>query len=82
MQSMQDFEKVGRELERRGKADDIKKLAESADGQRLSRMIDPKAVESAARSGDSEALKSILSSVLSTAEGQRLAESVKRMMSD
>ena len=79
---MQNFESIGRELERRGKTEEIKKIAESADGQRLSRMIDPKAVENAAKSGDSEALKSILGSVLSTAEGQRLAESVKRLMSD
>ena len=79
---LQNFESIGRELERRGKTEEIKKIAESADGQRLSRMIDPKAVESAARSGDSEALKSILGSVLSTAEGQRLAESVKRLMQD
>ena len=79
---MQNFESIGKELERRGKTEEIKKIAESADGQRLSRMIDPKAVENAARSGDNEALKSILSSVLSTAEGQRLAESVKRLMSE
>ena len=77
---MQNFESIGKELERRGKTDGIKKIAESADGQKISRMIDPKAVESAAKSGDSEALRSILSSVLSTAEGQRLAESVKQLM--
>ena len=82
MQRYQDFENIGRELERRGKADSIKKLAESADGQRLSRMIDPKAVENAAKSGDSEALKNILGNVLRTAEGQRLAESVRRMMQE
>ena len=79
---MQNFESIGRELERRGKTEDIKKIAESADGQRLSRMIDPKAIENAAKSGDSEALKSILGSVLNTAEGQRLAESVRRLMQE
>ena len=49
------FENVGRELERRGKAGDIKKLAESPDGQRVGRMVDAKALETAAKSGDSEA---------------------------
>ena len=79
---MQNFEDIGKELERRGKTEGIKKLAESADGQKLSQMIDAKAVENAARSGDSAALRSILGSVLSTAEGQRLAESVKKLMQD
>lgn len=79
---MQNFESIGRELERRGKTEGIKKIAESADGQRISRMIDPKAVESAAKSGDSEALRSILGSVLNTAEGRRLAESVKQLMQE
>ena len=79
---MQNFEKIGRELEKRGKTQDIKALAESADGQKLSRMIDPQAVEKAAKSGDAEALRSLLGSVLSTAEGQRLAESVRKLMQD
>ena len=77
---MQNFENIGKELERRGKTEGIKKIAESADGLKISRMIDSKAVESAARSGDSEALRSILGSVLNTAEGKRLAESVKKLM--
>ena len=80
--TMQNFENIGRELERRGKTEDIKKLAESADGQRLGQMIDPKAVENAARSGDSEAMRRILGGVLNTAEGKRLAESVRRLMQD
>ena len=79
---MQNFENIGRELERRGKTDGIKKIAESADGQRISQMIDPKAVESAAKSGDSEAIRRILGSVLNTAEGKRLAESVRQLMQD
>ena len=39
---MQNFENIGRELERRGKTDGIRKIAESADGQSLSRMISEK----------------------------------------
>ena len=77
---MRNYEEIGRELERRGKADEIKRIAQSADGQRLSQMIDPTEIEQAAKNGDSAALQSMLSRVLSTDEGKRLAESVKKMM--
>ncbi len=79
---MQNFESIGRELEKRGKTEGIRKLAESAEGQSLSRMIDASAVERAAKSGDTEALKRMVSSVLSTAEGQRLAENLRKLMQD
>lgn len=77
---MQNFEQLGRELERRGKTEQIKQLAESEDGVKLAKLIDANAVEQAAKSGDSEALRSLLGSLLSTQEGKRLAESVRRMM--
>ncbi|MBQ3216734.1 MAG: hypothetical protein IJB35_02840 [Oscillospiraceae bacterium] len=77
---MQNFEQLGKELERRGKADDIKRLAESEDGLKLAGMINSQQVETAARNGDTEALKAILSSVLQTQEGKRLAENVRKMM--
>lgn len=76
---MKDLEQLGRELERSGKAGQLKKLAESADGQNLSRMIDSRAVEKAVRGGDSEAMRSILSQVLSTDEGKRLASDLSRL---
>ena len=77
---MQNFEQLGRELERRGKTEQIKQLAESEDGVKLAKLIDANAVEQAAKSGDGEALSSLLGSLLSTQEGKRLAESVRRMM--
>ena len=77
---MQNFEQLGKELERRGKAEDIKKLAESADGIKLAGMIDSRQMEMAARSGDADALKALLQSVLQTQEGKRLAENVRKMM--
>lgn len=77
---MQNFEEIGRELERQGKTDVIKRLAESDDGLKLSRMVDAGAIEQAARNGDGDALKAMLSQVLNTAEGQRLAESVRKLM--
>lgn len=79
---MQNFEEVGRELQRRGKTDRIKALAESEDGVRLSRMVDAGKIEQAAKSGDGEQLRRMLSSVLGTDEGRRLAESLKRLMEE
>ena len=63
-----------------GKADKIKAIADSADGQRLASRLDAQKVEQAAKSGDSEALRGILLEVLGTGEGKRLAEQLKRAM--
>ena len=52
------------------------------DGKRLGSMIDSKAVERAARSGDTAAMQDILQQVLGTAEGRRLAESIRQLMQD
>ena len=79
---MKSVEELGRELERRGKTEDIKRIAESEDGQKLGRMVDAGDVERAARAGDSAALQEMLRRVLSTDEGRRLAENVRRMMKD
>lgn len=79
---MQDLQKIGKELARRGKTADIRALAQSADGQKLGALVDPGAVESAAKSGDSEALRRILSDVLSTEEGRRLTEKVQKLMQE
>ena len=77
---MLDLERVNAELEKRGKKDRLKSLADSAEGRAVSRMLDPAAVEKAAKSGDTAALQSILSDVLSTDEGKRLAERLKKAM--
>ena len=77
---MANLEALGKELERRGKTGDLKRLAESADGQRLGQMIDARAVEQAARSGDAAALSALLRSVLSTEEGRRLARQAENLL--
>lgn len=77
---MRDLERIGAQLEKSGKKDKLKSIAESADGVAVSRMLDPAEVERAAKSGDGDALKSILASVLGTDEGKRLAESLKNAM--
>ena len=78
--TLNDFEKIGRELQRQGKTEKLKSLADSEEGKAVSRMIDAEAVQKAAKSGDAAALKTILSQVLSTSEGQRLAESLRKAM--
>lgn len=78
--SVNEFEKIGKELQRQGKTDKLKSLADSEEGKAVSRMVDADAVRNAAKSGDAAALKQILSQVLSTSEGQRLAESLKKAM--
>lgn len=77
---MRNFEEIGRELERQGKTDEIKRIADSAEAAGLTKMINASELERAAKNGDSAALQSMLSKVLSTDEGRRLAESVKKMM--
>ena len=79
---MQNFEELGRELDRRGKTDKLKALADSQEVQKLGKMIDPAAMERAAKSGDGDEIRSLLSSVLSTQEGQRLARSIQQLMKD
>ena len=78
--TVNDFEKIGRELQRQGKTEKLKSLADSEEGRAVSRMIDAEAVQKAAKSGDAAALKTILSQVLSTSEGRRLAENLKEAM--
>lgn len=77
---MQNLEHVARELQKSGKAEGFRALAESADGQKLGQMLDARAVEKAVKGGDSAALQEILKGVLRTAEGQRLAEGIRKMM--
>ena len=63
-----------------GKSDALMKLAESADGKAVSRLVDAEAVGKAAKNGDMAALQDILRGVLSTDEGKRLAESLRKAM--
>jgi len=74
------FEQLGKELERRGKTEQIKQLAQTPEGQRFSKLVDADELERAARNGDAAAMKNIISKVLSTGEGKMLAESVRKMM--
>ena len=76
------FEELGRRLQQSGKADKIKQIAESEEGARLSSVIDTKALETAAKNGDDKALRNMLSQILSTEDGKKLAENIRKMMGD
>lgn len=79
---MTNFSELGRELERRGKTGALRALAASGDGARLAAMLDGERLEQAAKSGDSDTLRALLGEVLQTAEGRRLAESIRGLMED
>ena len=79
---MQNLEELAKELQRRGQAEQLKTLAASADGQQLSRLVDPKALAEAAKSGDTEALRRMMNGLLATAEGQRLSAAVQRLLGE
>ena len=76
------LEELGRRLQQGGKADKIKQIAQSLDGERLGQLVDAKAVEAAAKSGDDKALRNMLSQILSTEEGQKLAQNIKKIMEE
>ena len=77
---MQELEALGKELQRRGKTDALKKLADSAEGRRVGQMLDGEAVRRAAQSGDSEAIRKLLGGLLATEDGRRLAQKLKTLM--
>ncbi len=77
---MNDLENLGRRLEQSGRSDKLRQLADSSDGKAVSRMVDAEKIGRAAKSGDMAALRDILRGVLSTEEGKRLAENLKKAM--
>lgn len=77
---MKDLENLGRRLEQSGKSDKLRQLADSSDGRAVGGMVDADRLSRAAKSGDMAELQDILRSVLSTDEGKRLAESLKKAM--
>lgn len=77
---MKNLEDMERRLVQSGKADKVKSIADSKDGQMLMKKLDANKVERAVQSGDSEALRSILMEVLRTGEGQRIAKQLEQTM--
>ena len=79
---MKDLDALKQELTRDGRLQRLQAIADSADGQRLADALDAQRIEQAARTGDTETLRQILTQVLSTDAGQRLAGKVKDAMQD
>ena len=77
---MQSFEDIKRELSKSGKGAELNALARSADGAKLSAMLDGEKLQKATQTGDGEALRAMLGTVLSTEEGRRLAANIKKLM--
>ena len=70
---MKDLDALKNQLARDGRLQRLQKLADALDAQKI---------EQAARAGDTETLRQILTQVLSTDTGQRLAGKVKDAMQD
>ena len=79
---MKNLEDMERRLVQSGKADKVRAIADSKDGQRLLQKLDTDKVERAVQSGDSEALRSILMDVLRTGEGRRIAQQLEQTMKE
>ena len=77
---MRDLEKLGEELRKRGQTERLSGLAASADGQKLSRMLDPQALAAAAKSGNAAALRGMAERVMATPEGRRLSAELQRLL--
>ncbi len=77
---MADLESLEREIKSSPAAEKLREAASSPEGQQVLKNLDTEAVEKAAKSGDMQALKDILSGVLSTPEGQALAKKIRKSM--
>ncbi|MDO4749329.1 MAG: hypothetical protein Q4A39_00645 [Eubacteriales bacterium] len=73
MRDMRDMQDMGRELLKGRDPEQLRRLAESEDGRRLSSMLDLGEAERAVRSGDAKQLQALLQKVMATEEGRRLA---------
>jgi hypothetical protein len=73
------LEELQRQLERQGKTGRLAALAGSEDGKRLERQLDS-ALLQRAQQGDGGALRQLLTQVLASGEGQRLAAQVRQLM--
>ena len=79
---MKDLDALKNQLARDGRLQRLQEIADSTDGQKLAGALDAQKIELAARAGDTETLRQILTQVLSTDTGQRLAGKVKDAMQD
>ncbi len=75
-----DIEKMSAKLESSGKAEQLRRLADTEDGRALNAMVDAAALAKAISSGDKNAMQGILRQVLNTEEGRRIAQQLSDVM--
>ncbi len=64
-----------------GKKDDIARIADSPDGQRVKNMLEKNGgLDRAIESGDTAAVQAAIRNILNTKEGARLAQQLKDLM--
>ena len=73
------MEDLGRELMQGKQGETLRSLLNSEDGRRLGQMMNGEEAERAAKSGDVEQMRAVLSKVLSTEEGKRLAARLSKL---
>ena len=73
---MSDFEKMSRDLLKGAKGDEINKIVNSAEGKKISGMVDGNALKKAVAEGDGSTINRILGQFLSTEEGKALAKKI------
>lgn len=79
---MQNLDDMLKKVQQSGKADTLKSIVDTPEGQSVKKMIDSQAVENALASGDTDALMNIMKKVLTTKEGKQLAENISKVMED
>jgi len=77
---MADLESIQREIKSSPAGEVLKAAAASPEGQKVLQSLDAQAVEKAAGAGDMESLRKIISGVLSTPEGQMLAQKIRKSL--
>ena len=75
---MMDMEQAADRLRNGKNGEALRRLTESEAGAALAERFDGRAVERAARAGDTETLAQLMRDILSTPEGARFAEQVKK----
>ena len=77
---MNEIEEFAKKLQNSPQAGGIKAAANSAEARRVMSSLDAAAVEKAAKNGDTAALQSFVSQVLSTPDGKALAKKIQEAM--
>ena len=74
-----DISKLASNDKIRGKEQELKKLADSKEGEKIKQMVDGEALQKALDEGDTAALQSTISKVLKTDEGARLLSQLEQL---